>query len=147
LPLEAIVSLLPRGRFRLALVVVVLVSPAPVALAAFVALAVVATTFLVVDVSLIFDCCVPSPPEEDHRLPPPSGKAMSCRKGKAGNVCFLLTEQLLGKQVQILRFGESRFSDLASQDLERSLTKTKKELRQAPISSIFMKKTLQPKMF
>ena len=30
-----------------------------------------------VDVDLIFDCCVPSPPEEDHRLPPSSGKVPS----------------------------------------------------------------------
>jgi len=44
---------------------VVLVAPAAVALAAFVvALAVVATTFLVVEVALVVDCCVPSPPEE-----------------------------------------------------------------------------------
>ena len=67
----------------MALVVVVLIAPAPVALAAFVAtLAVVTTTFLTVDVGLIFDCCVPLPPEEDHRLPPPSGKVVpsfTCR--------------------------------------------------------------------
>jgi hypothetical protein len=54
---------------------VVLVAPATVALAAFVVtLAVVATTFLTVDAGLIFDCCVPLPPEEDHRLPPTLGK-------------------------------------------------------------------------
>ena len=59
-------------------VTVVLVAPATVALAAFViALAVVTTTFLAVDAGLIFDCCVPLPPEEDHRLPPPSGKVPS----------------------------------------------------------------------
>jgi len=53
------------------IVAVVLVAPATVALAAFVvALAVVTTTVLTVDVGLIFDCCVPSPPEEDHHLPP-----------------------------------------------------------------------------
>jgi len=52
-------------------VAVVLIAPATVALAAFViALAVVTTTFLAIDVGLIFDCCVPLPPEEDHRLPP-----------------------------------------------------------------------------
>jgi len=43
----------------MSLVVIVLVAPASVALAAFVvALAVVATTFIVIDVDLIFDCCV-----------------------------------------------------------------------------------------
>jgi hypothetical protein len=58
-----------------AVVAVALVAPATVALAAFViALAVVTTTFLAVDAGLMFDCCVPLPPEEDHRLPPPSGK-------------------------------------------------------------------------
>ena len=62
----------------MALVIVVLVDPAPVTLAAFVvALAVIATTFLTVDAGIIFDCCVPLPPEEDHRLPPPSGKVPS----------------------------------------------------------------------
>ena len=61
-------------------VTVILVAPAPVALAAFVvAFAVVATTFLAIDVSSKFDCCVPSLQEEDHRLPPPSGKVPSCR--------------------------------------------------------------------
>ena len=41
------------------LAVIVLVAPASVALAAFVVtLAVVATTFIVVDVDLILDCCV-----------------------------------------------------------------------------------------
>jgi len=51
---------------------VVLEDPAPVALAAFVvALAIVTTAFLAVDVvSLIFDCCVLVLPEEDHHLPP-----------------------------------------------------------------------------
>jgi hypothetical protein len=53
----------------MALVVIVLVAPVSVALAAFVvALTVVDTRFLAIDVGLIFDCCVPSPPEEDHRL-------------------------------------------------------------------------------
>jgi hypothetical protein len=53
------------------IVTIVLVAPATVALAAFViALAVVTTTVLTVDVGLIFDCCVPSLPEEDHHLPP-----------------------------------------------------------------------------
>ena len=64
----------------MALVVAVLVAPATVAvaLAAFVAvLTVVTTTFLAIDVGLIFDCCVPSPLEEDHRLLPPSGKVSS----------------------------------------------------------------------
>jgi hypothetical protein len=41
------------------------------------ALAVVTTTFLAADVGLIFDCCVPSLPEEDHCLPPTSGKVPS----------------------------------------------------------------------
>ena len=55
----------------MALVIVILVALAPIALTAFfIALAVIPTTFLAVDVGLIFDCCVPSPPEEDHRLPP-----------------------------------------------------------------------------
>ncbi len=41
-----------------------------VALAAVViALAVVAVTVLAVAVALVVDCCLPSPPEEDHRLP------------------------------------------------------------------------------
>ena len=62
-----------------AVITVILVSPAPVPLAAFiVAFTVIAITFLTVDVRLIFDCCVPLPPEEDHCLPPPSGKVPSC---------------------------------------------------------------------
>jgi hypothetical protein len=41
-----------------------------VALAAVViALAVVAVPVLAVAVALVVDCCLPSPPEEDHRLP------------------------------------------------------------------------------
>jgi hypothetical protein len=61
-----------------AITAVVVVAPAAVALAAFViALAVVATTFLVTEVTLGVDCSVPSPPEEDHRLPSPSGKVLS----------------------------------------------------------------------
>jgi hypothetical protein len=52
-------------------VTVVLVAPAAVALAAFiVALAVVATTFLAIDVSLVVDCCVLLPHEEDHPSSP-----------------------------------------------------------------------------
>ena len=77
-------SLLPLGVIvaaitAVAVVVVVLVDPAPVALAAFViALAVDTTMFLTVGAGLlIFDCCVPSLPEEDHRLPPPLGKVPS----------------------------------------------------------------------
>ena len=67
-----------RKGFVMALVVIVLADPALVALAAFVvALAVVNTMFLTIDVGLIFDCCVPLLPEEDHRLPPPSGKVPS----------------------------------------------------------------------
>ena len=62
----------------MALVIVVLVAPASVPLAAFiVALTVLATNFLAVDVDLIFDCCVPLPPEEDHCLPHPPGKFSS----------------------------------------------------------------------
>ena len=62
-----------------AVVAVVLVAPATVALAAFiVTLTVVATTFLAVDVSLVVDCCVLLPHEEDHRLPPPLRKVLSC---------------------------------------------------------------------
>ena len=61
-----------------AVVAVVLEAPTTVALAAFVvAQTVVATTFLAVDAVLVFDCCVPLPLEEDHRLPPPSGKVLS----------------------------------------------------------------------
>ena len=42
-------------------------APADVALAAFVVtLAVVATTFLAIEVASVVDCCLPSPPEEDH---------------------------------------------------------------------------------
>jgi hypothetical protein len=59
-------------------VAVVLGAPATVALAAaVVALTVIATTFLTVDPGLIFDCRVPLPPEEDHRLPPSLGKVSS----------------------------------------------------------------------
>jgi hypothetical protein len=62
----------------MALVVIVQVAPAPVALAAFVvALSVVHTKFLAIDVGIIIDCCVPLSQEEDHRLPPPSGKVPS----------------------------------------------------------------------
>ena len=72
------VSRLPRGRFRHGPHCRRSSSPCPSALAAFaIALAVVATTFLAIDVGLIFDCCVPLPPEEDHCLPPPSGKALA----------------------------------------------------------------------
>ena len=61
-----------------ALVALVLVAPTTVTLAAFiVTLTVVATAFLAVDVALVFGCCIPSPPEEDHRLPPPLGKVPS----------------------------------------------------------------------
>jgi hypothetical protein len=35
-----------------------------------IALAVVAITVLAVAVALVVDCCLPSPPEEDHCLPP-----------------------------------------------------------------------------
>ncbi len=57
---------------------VVVVAPDAVALAAFVvALTVLATTVFAVAVALVVDCCVPSPPEEDHRLSPPSGKVPS----------------------------------------------------------------------
>ena len=60
------------------IVAIVLVAPAAVALAApVVTLTVVATTFLAVDVALVVDCCVPSPQEEDHHLPPPLGKVPS----------------------------------------------------------------------
>ena len=59
----------------MALVVVILVAFASVALAAFVvALIVIATTSLAIEVALVVDCCVPLPPEEDHRLPSPLGK-------------------------------------------------------------------------
>ena len=62
----------------MALAIFVLIDPAPIALAAFfVALAVATTTFLAIDVGLIFNCCVPLPQEEDHCLPPPSGKVPS----------------------------------------------------------------------
>jgi hypothetical protein len=77
-------SLLPFGVIVATLVAVatiaavVLVAAANIALSTFVvALAVVTTTFLAVDVALVFDCCVPLPQEEDHHLPPPSGKAPS----------------------------------------------------------------------
>ena len=54
----------------MALIVVVIVAPAPVTLAAFVvAIAVIDTKFLVVDVGLIFDCCVPLLPQEGCPLP------------------------------------------------------------------------------
>jgi len=78
-------SLLPFGVILAAVaavvvtvVAVVLEAPATITLANFaVALAVVTTTVLTIDVGLIFDCCVPSPQEEDHRLPSPSGKVPS----------------------------------------------------------------------
>jgi hypothetical protein len=61
-----------------AVVAVVLVAPATTTLAAFfVALAVVTTMFLTIDVGSMCDCCLLSPPEEDHRLPPPSEKVPS----------------------------------------------------------------------
>ena len=61
-----------------AVATVVVVASDAVALAAFVvALAVVATTVFAVAVALVVDCCVPLLPEEDHRLPPPSGKVPS----------------------------------------------------------------------
>jgi len=45
----------------ISLVFVVLIAPAPIALAAFVVtLTVVATTFLAIDEDLIFGCCVPA---------------------------------------------------------------------------------------
>jgi hypothetical protein len=57
-----------------ALVALVLVAPTTVALAGFiVTLTVIATAFLAVDIG----CYLPLPPEEDHRLPPPSGKVPS----------------------------------------------------------------------
>ena len=72
------VSRLPRGRFRHGPHCRRSSSPCPSALAAFaIALAVVATTFLAIDAGLIFDCCVPLPPEEDHCLPPTLGKVRS----------------------------------------------------------------------
>jgi hypothetical protein len=61
-----------------AVATVIVIAPDVVALAAFVvALTVVATTVFAIAVALVVDCCVPSPPEEDHRLPPPSGKVLS----------------------------------------------------------------------
>ena len=61
-----------------AVVAVALVAPAIVAPANFiVALAVIPTTFLAIDVTLVVDCCVPLLPDEDRRLPPPSGKTPS----------------------------------------------------------------------
>ena len=58
-----------------AVAAIILVAPATIALSAFdVALAVIATTFLAIEAALVFDCCVPLPLEEDHCLPPPSGK-------------------------------------------------------------------------
>ena len=101
-------------------VAVVLVAPATVAaLAAFVvALAVVTTTFLAVDVDYIFDCCVcrrlassspppsphhqgphrgsifdccvPSPPEEDHRFSP-SMPQTSCTVRRRQATAYSLT--------------------------------------------------------
>ncbi len=62
----------------LAVATIVVVAPDPIALTAFVvALAVVATTAFAVAVTLVVDCCVPSPPEEDHHLPPLLGKVPS----------------------------------------------------------------------
>jgi hypothetical protein len=80
----------------IAVVAVVLVAPTTItALAAFViALAVVTTTVLTVDVGLIFDCCVPSPPEEDHR-PPPSMPLTSCKVRQIrGTACRQVRESL-----------------------------------------------------
>ncbi len=73
--LPSSLSSLPFGVIIATITAVVFVAPAAVALAAFVvALAVVATTFLTAEVALVVDCCVPFMPEEDHRLPFPSGK-------------------------------------------------------------------------
>ena len=78
LPFGIIVAPIATVVAVITVIAVVLVAPATVALAAFVvALAVVTTTFLAIDVGLMFDCCVPLLPEEDHRLPPPSGKVPS----------------------------------------------------------------------
>jgi hypothetical protein len=60
-------SSLSSSPFGVIVAAVVLVAPAAVALAAFVA----------IDVSLVVDCCVLSPHEEDHRLPSPLGKVPS----------------------------------------------------------------------
>jgi hypothetical protein len=77
-PFGVIIAVVVAVAAVTALVAVILVAPATVALAAFdFALTVVATTFLAVDVALVFDCCVLLPPEEDHRLHPPSGKVPS----------------------------------------------------------------------
>ncbi len=57
---------------------VVVIAPDAVALAAFVlALAVVAITVYAIAVALVVGYCVPSPPEEDHRLPSLLGKVPS----------------------------------------------------------------------
>ena len=77
-PIGVIVVAITTIAAVVTVVAVVLVAPATVAHAAFVmALAVVTTTFLAVYVGLIFDCCVPFLPEEDHRLSPPSRKVPS----------------------------------------------------------------------
>ena len=78
LPFGVIVATIATIATAVTVVAVVLVASATVAFAAFViALAVLNTTFLTVDVSLTFDCCVPLPPKDDHRLPPTLGKVQS----------------------------------------------------------------------
>ena len=142
---------------------IVLVASATIALSAFdITVAVVATTFLAIEAALVFDCCVPLPLEEDHCLPPPSGKVrawpssplfVDCRRRRRTMpplprhlplssfiVSFLIyslfpltySEELdHQKCIFYLRHNfydnRTRFSDLASPDLEQLLTKTKQK--------------------
>jgi hypothetical protein len=96
LPFGIIVAAAAAAAVVITIVTVVLVAPATVALAAFVvALAVVTTTVLTVDVGLIFDCCVPSPPKEDHHLPPsmPRTSCTAVRRTR-GTACRPARESL-----------------------------------------------------
>ena len=66
-PFGVIVAVVVAVAAVTALVAIILVAPATVPLAAFdFALTVIANTFLAIDVTLVFDCCVLLPPEEDH---------------------------------------------------------------------------------
>jgi hypothetical protein len=78
LPVGVIVATVAVVATVVAVATVVVVAPDAVALAAvIVALTVIATTVFAVAVTLVVDCCVPLPPEEDHLLPPLLGKVPS----------------------------------------------------------------------
>jgi hypothetical protein len=92
-PFDVIVAAV--AAVAITIIAVVLVAPVTVALAVFViALAVVTTTVLTVDVGLIFDCCVPSPLEEDHHLPPSMPRTSCTVRRTRGTACRPAQESL-----------------------------------------------------